>query len=185
MTFSSLFHRWDTHHQDDSLLLCVRRKRRSAARAPQDDLLLAAGAHVSDQTVRDRPDILRWDECSQPSAVPLDWQVRPGSLHSRATLRICDKRERVWCHCGESRAACIVQCDQLGDGDGGVTQSCRSQPTVLWLLLGTRMKSSEPSSDPTPVQWARLPVARMSGSWMTKELMPFPMALSSPSPKSN
>ena len=105
-------------------------------------------------------------------------QMRAGShwAHNRC--------ERVWRHCGERYAACnILQHDMLASRSvmawGG---KCMSYLTVPWLLLGTRMKSSERLSDLMLVlwdlgsSWCRIMFSLMwpqcVGSYWIKVLMP-------------
>ncbi|KAI4882996.1 hypothetical protein NFI96_015792, partial [Prochilodus magdalenae] len=75
-----------------------------------------------------------------------NWQICHRRLvlftdESRVYLSTCDRRDRLWGRCGECYAACnIFQHDRFG---------------------GIRIKSLDPLSDPTLVQWV------MGSSWCT------------------
>ncbi len=84
---------------------------------------------------------------------------------SRFTLSTHDRGESVWRCCGERYGVCnIIQHDKFGSGSvmvwGGISLEGRTDlhvSTVPLLLLDTRMKSSEPLSDLTLVQWLWVP----------------------------
>ncbi len=128
-----------------------------------------------------------------------NWQVRHWrpvlfTDESRFTLSTCDRRERVWRSRGERYAACnIVQHDQFGGGSvmvwGGISMEGRTDlyrldnGTLTAIRYRDEMKSFDPLSDPTLVQWVLgsswcmtmpgLMWREYAGSsWRMKELIP-------------